>query len=255
MYKRLALGLTIGIIGLGIAFIILDIRDIAEGYRLNWSYAVTNTVFISTVGVFTAFFAARQFIRNGPPEMPGLAGAAISLAYSFLLYGWLAADLGTRIVAHDTGVLLASVIFLTGTIFSATGKDFADVKQWVKYLWLVIPCIGAIIIISVFTWLASRGTISFLDTSVGGMGTRWFIRGIAEIIFLVAAVIFIILYLKSRSDTYYWQSLGLILLASGVFFASQGPMESGVVWWGRLAEYAACGFFFVSVLDFHQKSH
>ena len=60
--RRIALGLAVTIIVIGVVFMLLDILDIAEYYRLNWPIAVVNTIFISGVAVVTVVFASISYL-------------------------------------------------------------------------------------------------------------------------------------------------------------------------------------------------
>ncbi len=71
---------------------------------------------------------------------------------------------------------------------------------------------------------------------------------------VVSALIYLRIYSKSRSDFYYWYSLGLILFAFGVIFISQGPLESGIAWSGRASQYAGGIYFLVSVVGANRRA-
>jgi hypothetical protein len=254
MFKRLALGLVIAVISLGVIFIVLNILDIAEDYRLDLPIAILNTVLFCPVAILVAYFAAKVFMFNGSPEMLGLSCAVFALGFGILLYGWLTgASLNSRIVAHDSGVLLASVMLSIGAVLRIAGRNLTKSGSRIKLIILLISCLGIIVIIGMVTWLAFRGLISFLTPVAGDIGFREIIRGIAVILYVALAIIYIRIYIKSRSNVYYWYSLGLILFASGVVFISQGALESRIAWLGRVSEYAGCICFLFSVLDAYRR--
>ena len=58
MFKRLALGLALTIIALGIVFLALDIMDIEEDYRLLLPIPLLNTIFIFVIALPIVFIAA-----------------------------------------------------------------------------------------------------------------------------------------------------------------------------------------------------
>ncbi len=253
MFKRLALGAAVIIISLGVIFIVLNILDIAEDYRLYWPIAVLNTVFIGVITVFVTYFAISNFMSSGSPEMLGLSCVFFSFGCGIFLYGWLDADLNTRIAAHDTGILITAVAFAVGAGLKIAGRNYAKTRLWMKSAILLIAYLVIIAIIGIITWLASQESISFLNTVAVGIGLRTITKGIAIILFSALAIIYIKTYLESHSDMYYWFSLGLILLAGGVFFASEGPLESSVVWLGRFSEYAGSLYFLFSALDVYRR--
>jgi hypothetical protein len=80
------------------------------------------------------------------------------------------------------------------------------------------------------------------------------IRGVAAILCIASALIYLRIYFKSRSDFYYWYSLGLILFAFGVIFISQGALESPIAWLGRASQYASSIYVLVAVLRDHRQA-
>lgn len=254
MFKRLALGLVIAVISLGVILIVLNILDIAENYRLHLPIAILNTIFVCPVLILAAYFPAKVFMLNGSPEMLGLSCAVFAFGFGTLLYGWLTdASLNTHIVAHDSGVLFTSVLLSIGAVLRTAGINLTKSGPRIKLIILFISYLGIIVIIGVVTWQAFRGLFSFLTTIAGDIGLREIIRGIAVILYAALAIIYIRIYIKSRSNVYYWYSLGLILFASGVIFMSQGGLESLIAWLGRASEYAGCIYFLVSVFDDYRR--
>lgn len=247
IFKRLALGLAVAIILLGVVFIGLDILDIAEDYRLNLSIAVLNTIFIGPAGVLIVCFAARDFFFRGSPAMLGLSGAVIAFGSGILLYGWLTgAGLNTRIVAHDSGISLAGVIFFSSACLQTAGWDLAKSGPGQRLIILSAFYLVIITIIATVTWLAYQEIIDFLQPAVGAIGYRGIARGGTAVLCLASAYFYVRIYHRSHSDIFYWYSLGLILIACGVIFISQGALQSRTAWWGRVVEYAGFIYLFIS---------
>ena len=86
--KHTTIGLALTLIILGILFIALDILDIGEGYRLNWSKAVINTIFISAVALLTIYFTTRNYLQSGSPEILALGAGVLAFGFSIVFYGW-----------------------------------------------------------------------------------------------------------------------------------------------------------------------
>jgi len=231
--KRLALGLTAGIILIGVLFIGLDILDIAEDFRLNISIALINTILICGVAALILYFSVRVYLSVGSPEMLGLACGALAFMIGFALYGWLTvADLNTRITAHDIGILLAGISLAGGAGLTMARLAMDTPGTMRKLLILSACCLVIIALIGILTWLASLGIINLLQAG------RDLARGGAALLLLVSGCCYLLIYLKTRSDIYFWYSLGLILIACGVVFISQGALQSRTAWWGRVSEYA-----------------
>jgi hypothetical protein len=237
--KRTALGLTLTLIILGILFIVLDILDIGEGYRLNWSIAVINTIFISAVALLTIYFTTRNYLQSGSPELLALGGGALAFGFSIVLYGWLPnSELNTRITAYDSGVLLASAVYLAGAFFGMTKQGASGGKSGGNKTSVITIYAAIVIIIAVITWLAYHGIIMVFTHEFSEHFTfREIVQGIAAIFCVSAALIYLRKYRGSRGDIYFWYSLGLILFAAGVIFISRGSLESRIAWLGRVSQY------------------
>lgn len=248
MFKRLASGVALVIILLGIIFIMLDILDIAEGYRLHWPIAVLNTACISAVALLTLYFATGYYLRSGSPEILALGCGILAFGFGIVLYSWLSgADLNTRITVYDSGVLLASAVYLSGSVFGIIKKDTCGWKSgWNKP---VILYAAIICIITIIAWLAHQDVITaFTYRFTEHLSAREIVQGMAAICCVSTALIYLMKYRGSRADTYFWYSLGLVLFAAGVIFISRGHLESRIAWLGRLSQYVAGIYFLITAL-------
>lgn len=242
--KHPALWLALVFIALGIVFIGLDVLDIAEDYRLNWPIASLNTVFISAVALVTLFFTARRYLKSGSPAMLALAGGVLAFGLAIVLYGWLVdTDLNTRITAYDFGALVAAAAYLLGAILT-TAKPEISGKTGTKAIYLTLLGLAVLVVIGLVTWLAHRDIITFLgEETCTAIDSRDIFQGIAALGCLGACVIYLKQYHDTRSGSYLWYALGLLLFAAGVIFVARGPLESRIAWWGRATQYAAGCYF------------
>ena len=251
--KWIALGLAVIVIILGAIFILLDILDIAEYYRLHWSIAILNTIFISVIAVITGFYASKNYLKSGSREMLALGSGVLAFGFSILIYGWFTfTDLNTRITAYDFGVLLASVIYLVGAVSSVTKQTFTIVSRRTG---VIVAYIVVLLVISGITWLAYRDVITFLLLQFSEhISARDVVQGIAAFCCICSALIYLGKYHSSRIDMYYWYSLGLVLFAAGVLFISRGHLESRVAWLGRFSQYIGGVFLLTAALSVNLRS-
>lgn len=249
MYKRLVFGLTVAIIGLGVVFLGLDILDIAEGHKYSFPPAYTNTVFITLLAVPILYFTTRGFVLNRFPEIIGLNIAVFTFGFGILLYGsFMGLSLNARLASYDIGILLASIFHIIGMSYGEAGfgktRNGPNVK--LRTLYFIYPGIAAII--GLFAWLASLDFVDFTGTIIRNIETRDVLHAVAVILMLGTAFMFIRTYLKQHVDFYYWYFLGLILLASGVFFMTIGQLEGRVAWAGRVCEYVSSIYFLAAAV-------
>jgi|GEM_PF-2396864 len=254
--KRTALGLTLILIILGILFIALDILDIGESYRLNWPRAIINTIFISVVALLTIYFTTRNYLQSSSPEILALGGGLLAFGFSIVLYGWLPnSDLNTSLTVYDSGVLLASIVFLAGAILGMKKPGFFGGKSKSSIPSIIIIYAGIILIISIITCLASQGVITFFTHRfTEHFASRDVVQGIAAIFCVSVALIYLRKYRSSRDNIYFWYSLGLILFAAGVIFVSRGSLESRIAWLGRASQYIAWIYFLIAALSAYRQS-
>ena len=250
MFRRFALGLVVVIAVLGIIFAGLDIFDIEEDFRLHWPLAILNTAFISAVAVPVACIAAKHFTITGSPVTLWLGCGAIAFGVGSLLKGWLIGiSLGVLITVDESAALIASVLHLIGASLGMAKMRLPNSEFRRKSGIILGYYLGVIACIALAILLVIQGVIPSFHVPGEGSGVlRVVVRGITAILFVAAAVINLITYYKSHTDSYYWYSLGLALFGFGVFFISLGAVESRVAWLGRTAHYVGSIYFLVSVL-------
>jgi hypothetical protein len=255
MFNRFSLGLLILIVALGIVFIGLDVLDIGEDFRLYLSIPILNTVFICVIAVLVAYFAAKAFAVSGSLETWGLGCAVVAFGLSSLLYSlffWWVVDTGLnlRIIVNDSGILIASIMHLLGASLGIVKQRLTVSDLRLKQRIVFLSYLGILVVIALVAWLAFRDVItSFLMPLTGTIEVRDAIRGVAAILCVASAIIYLRIYLKSRSNFHYWYSLGLILFAFGVVFMSQGALESRIGWLGRVSQYIGGFYFLLSILS------
>ena len=259
MFKWLTLGIVIFIIACGIIFIVLDILDIAEDFKLNWSMKVLNTIFIVAIAVSVAFIASRNFTSTGVSQILLLGSAALAFGVGNMLYVWLIdTDLGVRITINESSALIASLVHLFGT-GTAILKQRISISEFRRKSRIIIYYFGIFGCIAVIYLLAIRGVIpSFSKPILSGMmniSLQDIVQWVTTILLCASAFISLVVYYKSSEDFYYWYSMGLMLLTFGVFFISLGTVENRIAWLGRFAQYISGIYFLVSVIRSKVISH
>ena len=256
MFKLIGTLFLIFIITLGLIFIVLDILDIAEDFRLELPIATFNTILISALAVPVVICSARVFMKSGSPAAFGLDGAALAFGFSIILYGWLTnTDLNTRITAYDTGVFLAAVLHSLGAGYLFFLRRNLTGRPTTRIIVLSVVSLVLLLVICLITWLAHQNIITFIPRSIGaGFSVRDVVQGIAFILCFGAAAVYMSEYLKAKEDSSFWYSLGLVLFAAGVIFISRGPLESRIAWLGRLSEYTGGIYMLLAAFSFNQRT-
>ncbi|MGA2668935.1 MAG: hypothetical protein ABSF32_08455 [Ignavibacteria bacterium] len=235
----LAFGVLFGIVVFGIFILVQNILDINENIRLQLSIKIFNLIFISILAFPVIYLSSKAFFRTSSIKLLALSGAQLSLGIGSLLKGWLPdTNLSILIIIYESTVLLTSLIYLSGGIITiarpASFKLNAEQKRKVYFGGLTAVILAVALIVS-FTFL------KLIPSSVGFRGNRLSVQDILQIlstiILFITSLIYFRVYLKSNSDLTYWYCLSLLFLAFGVFFISQGDVESRIAWVGRASQY------------------
>jgi hypothetical protein len=257
MSKRLALGLVVLVLLVGVVFIGLNILDINESYRLHLPVAVLNTVFISAIAVLVASIAAANYIANGSSVLLGLGCGVLVFGVGSLLKGWLIdRELYLLITMHDYSALVASAMHLVGAALAMAGPwpTASKLAQKQKTVILCLCYLGALASIACIILLTFQGIIPLLGVSGETPILRDVVRGVTAIIFVASSFICLRINARSHINFYYWYSLALMLFALGIFFISQGAVESLIAWWGRVAQYIG-GLFLLRAMFFFRTNN
>ena len=245
MLKRLAVGLVVIIIVLGIIFIILDILDIQEDYRLSLPMDILNLILIFIIAIAVAYMSIVVFRITSLPEVIYLGIAALVFGISSLFRGWVDVSGNLVLNIESITVLGASFLHFLGVNVAMARNHILNTTQK-QTLFLVITLyfvlFTVVILVVVF---AFRGVT--MPYTVPGEGATMF-RGIFRIIAIIftisSAIITYKLYKKLHTSFYYWYSLGLILFAVGICFIPLGGIETRISWVGRFSVYL-CGIYFL----------
>jgi hypothetical protein len=152
-------------------------------------------------------------------------------------------------MVSDSSSLIASALYLIGASLGMSRLRLAKLRLRQKQRIVLLCYFGALVSIALVTLLALRGVIpSFIVPGESTSVLRDVVRGTAAILLFGSSFIYLAMYFKSRTDFYYWYSLGLMLFAFGVVFISQGAIESRIAWLGRTSQYIGGLYLLVSVL-------
>ena len=256
MFRLLALGIVFFIIACGIIFILLDILDIAEDFRLNWPIKALNTIFIFAISVVVASIAAVNFLNTGLLQVLLLGSAALAFGVGNMLYVWfIDTDLGVRITINESSVLIASLVHLFGTGMAImkqriTALEFRRKTRIIIYYFGILGCIAIIYQLTI-RGIIPPFTKPVLD-GIMSVSLQDIVQWITTIFLCTSAVTSLIIYRKSGGDFYFWYSIGLILLTFGVLFISLGMVENRIAWLGRFAQYVSGIYFLVSVISYYR---
>lgn len=249
MPKKIAAGLIILIVVLGMVFLTLDILDIDEYFTLPLPVDIFNTVFLFAFALLLVYLTVRRFFITGFTEVLVLGGAQLILGTGNLLRGWLpVAGLDIPITLRESLVLIASLAYIGAGIQVAVRKQSAGFTLEQKQKITLAFYLGVLIVISLVILFVFQGIIpSFIAHGAGAFTIQDITQETAALFFLISAFIFFFIYRRSGMELHYWYCLGLLLFALGVLFVSMGHVESRIAWLGRFSQYFGNGCFLITI--------
>jgi hypothetical protein len=254
MLTKYFLATIIFIVCVGIIFIGLDILDINEDLQLHLPINILNTIFISTIAAFLIYYATELSKTTGSHALLALGCAQLVFGVGSLLRGWITgAELYILINMYESLVIIASLIYLVGGVSVMTGRQDVELKPGRKNGIIFWSYIGVMIVMSLIIALAFQRAIP--ESIMPGITLQNVLQGISALLLLASSIIYLRVYSKTRTDLYYWYFLGLISLAVGVFFISQGQVESKIAWTGRVAQYFGNLCFIIGVISVKRQLH
>jgi len=234
-----------------VCIVILFIIDINVIFEPPYLLPITNTIFTAIIPVVIAFFAAKTYLKSGSLSIFLMGCGMLSFGISAALAGWLRpAQNGANInvTIYNTGALIGALFHIVGAVLSSFGKSHWECERG-KLIVASSYC-GVFAFIILFTFATFERIIPpFFIQGYGPTALRQVVLGLAIFFYLLSAIFFMDNYLKVKSDFFYWYSLGLTMLAFGLFaFYIQKGVGSPIGWAGRTTNYIGSIFTLVAIL-------
>ncbi len=240
-----------------VCIVVLYIADFRFIFEPPYLLPVTNTLFAAVIPVAIAFFAARIFIKNSSLSIFLMGCGMLSFGISAAMAGWLRpAQNGANlnVTVYNTGALAGALFHIAGALFSSSGKTHWRSIPGRLAVTAAYTAIFAFIVL--FTFATLEGLIPFFFVQgQGPTALRQVVLGLAIFFYLLSAVFFMDNYQKTKSVFFYWYSLGLAMMAFGLFaFFIQKGVGSPIGWAGRITNYIGSVFALTAVLaSMHQS--
>lgn len=201
-----------------------------------------NIIFIFIPSVIVTVMAIRSFINTGAWPVIWLGTGAftygITMLLSVVFLGWADVSENSAIAMHDMGILTTAVLHLVGAFFAINQVPPKDNEKGRRPVIFQLFATSLVWIIFVSYESIADSLPPFFNPGIGGTGLQSMLLATTSAIFVMAGLMFLRQYLRSRSFLLYWYSLGLFLLASGVLgIMMQTAMGTPLNWISRTAQY------------------
>ncbi len=236
-----------------VIYIILGILNMNVAIESTVLLAILNTVFIFAISLIVAYISAKSYLASGLPNLLLLSSGVLTFGLVALIAGWVSTVPNTQninVTIYNIGVLLASVFSFAGATLTLKGV-VSDSGSRHRKQKLTFISVGVLVFVAIVT-LASLGGITplFFVEGIGGTALRQVVLTTSIVLFLASSLILIRVYFRSKSEILYWYSLGLTLVALGLFGVSfEATFNILIIWAGRSAQFVGFIYFLVSVLS------
>ncbi len=208
-----------------------------------------NTVFVFLMPLVVTFVTWRSFMVSGVLTTLFFSCGVFCIGVTMMAATWLqypySANVGVTI--HNVGSLAASMLFGVGVIASISVGGYrteASARRLVS-----IAGYSSILVLAILLSLETiRGNIPvFFIPAVGFSPLRQGVLGSAIVLFLFSSLFLIKIYFRDKAAFLYWNSLALMLYASGLFGVwMQTAVGSPVGWVGRTAQFLSGVYFLIA---------
>jgi hypothetical protein len=249
MSRKFAFPIVVTIAALGLVFLSLDILDIAEDFRIRFPVNILNAIFVTAIAIVVAYLAARHSAFSRSISILCLGCGALAFGAGSLIKGMLfMSSLNVPLTIFEIIVLLASVLHLTGAILNLKQTAALKIASSRKFGVIIGFYLGTLAIIALISVLADKNIFPpFYTTGTSTTLIRDVVRGTTIILFFFASAAYLRRYFKHRASYLYWYSLGLLLFCLGLFFLSQGAIQSRLYWLGNISLYIGGAYLLVGL--------
>jgi hypothetical protein len=227
-------------------------------YAFNPPYLllVISLTIISSVGFVVAYLSAKSYLATGSLALLLLSMAFVVQSVVPIGNGWASTFSPSATVAMAAlGLLVGSVIQLLASIQASFRS--APIGSEHRKARLTIACFMALLLslIVVFLPFWSGFPSLFIDAQ-GVTLINQMIYAFVVIVFLVGSLLFMRLYLQSKSNTLFWYSLAILLWGIGTFGVMWQLRFSDIVaWTGRLGWYFGSLYYLISLLSARRETN
>jgi len=229
------------------ALYLLDIKTVFEPPLL---LAVMNTLFLGIIPVYIAVVAYRMYRINGSFVVLFLGSGMLVFGLGAIAAGWLnglpnGSNITTTI--HNVSVFIGSAFSLASVLLAVVG-EVPQTRKAVQSVTIMVYG-GAVVFEVLLIFSAVLGLLPpFFVPGTGPSVLRQVILSNAAEMYALAAILFFFLYGKKRDHFFFWFSLSLGLVATGLLAVLVQPAVGSMVGWaGRSAQYLGACFALVAI--------
>ena len=240
-----------------IAIRILVALDLPHSYENSLLLGFLNTLFLGIIPIIIAYVAMRVYTKSGSVSFFLIGSGILIFGLGSIAAGLVNSLPGgpnMTVTIHNTCACIGSVFILAGAVMSLYTPAFR--RGTVSTGKLTAVYAGIVVFVTFFSLATVEGVVPpFFIPGTGPTILRQIILEDAVVFFTISSVLFMYTYQKRKTDFFFWFSVSLALIATGllaVFF--QPSVGSFIGWVGRTAQYLGCVFALYAVLIARQAA-
>ena len=240
-----------------IAIRVLVALDLPHSYENSFLLGFLNTLFLGITPIIIAYVAMRVYTKSRSISFFLIGSGLLIFGLGSIAAGWvnpLPGGPNMTVTIHNTCACIGSIVILAGAVMSLSAPVFRRAPVSTGKLAAVYA--GIVIFVTLFSIATLEGMVPpFFIPGTGPTILRQIILEDAVVFFAISSVLFMYTYQKRRADFFFWISVSLALIATGllaVFF--QPSVGSLIGWVGRTAQYLGCVFALYAVLIVRQAA-
>ena len=239
-----AIPILLFIVAIGILYW-LDIKTVAENEEL---LTLFNLLFSSSMTLLVAYLAARSYLAEGSRALLLLGCSMLVIGLTTALVGPVGSNKNTQLTFHNIGVFIAGCFSLVSAVSASTDTDRRSQSN-PSGSSVAKAYVGLAALIVLIAFAAMRNVLPpFLIPGRGPTMLRQTVLGAGILQFGVSALLFRLLYVRSRSGFLQWYSLGLTLYTVGLIGVWLTIPGTPLNWTSRSAQFLAGPYFLVAIL-------
>jgi PAS domain S-box-containing protein len=230
--------------------------NLSEKIAFNPPYLLLslNLIFWTTATLAIAFISAKSFLKEDSSVVLVNSCSIIVFGLPVIISGWVQTfSINESIALSNPCILVASILQVLSSILAFQGKQ--ETKTSNRKRLLSITYVASVIFVLANTAVALLGYYPPFFAASGPTLLRQVVLGASVFFFGVAAIVFGIQYLRSKSPSLYWYTLAIGLFSVGLFSAFEQKAIGDVpTWLGRSALYVGTLYLTAAILASRQKT-
>lgn len=206
-----------------------------------------NLIFSLLISLLIAYLLGRSFLVRAVPGI-ALIVTGVLLWGSAAITGLVVSngDSNSLITIHNICVYFSALCYLSGSVLLIRQKKSLNIPGF----WLALASLSAVGIVGLIAISSQSGWVpAFFVQGQGGTPIRWMMLISAEVMFVAAALILGPQGVGRRSQFAYFYSMGLLLIAAGLFGIMLEKVHGNALsWTGRIAQFLSGIYFLAAAL-------